>query len=310
MIFSVVEIQTYKRCKRKWGLQSDNLGNLQPLKVAPALQLGSLIHETLALWTESPQEDPSDLYLRRVDKALQSIKQAYLTTVGAPVSPEELDPFYEAVALGAAMVANYAAFYRTPLPDTYRSIQTEQRVVIAVPYTEHFLRGTIDNLVEDVRTGQLFVLERKTYAQRPTVEKLQMDDQMMAYLWMLYQLFGIDKVGGILYDGLWKRDGSSARHTSDDLFFRHVFQRAPHEFVEYEDGLFKVVQDMAADAQDPAGWYPNRRWEGCTDCGMEKLCRAMTRGEDVDYVRNTFYTQRPVQASSEDVGGSSDTESE
>jgi hypothetical protein len=356
MIFSVVEIETYHRCERRWGLQSENMSGLEAVKTAPALVLGSLIHSAIEDWTNDVEERkvdpgyqvkaPEEAFMAHAADYEVDTKAAYKAQVGADIDESELQGFYEGVSLGQQMAANYMAFYKTPLPKGYELVQTEQRTIVPIPGTEHlecnkcqwmpsvdamddayyaishtvatisgsdielfrcdncneyamqkqphYLRGTIDSLVRETRTGKLLGLERKTYAIRPTVEKLQQDHQTLAYNWVLQQLFGVDQVGGILYDGLWKRPLSKRHPKLEELFFRHHFIRPQEEIDEFERLLCIEVQLMAA-----AKWRGlenltiNRRWEGCYDCGVQRICTAMSRGEDVDYVIDTWYRKRP-----------------
>jgi hypothetical protein len=349
MIFSVVERATFKRCERRWGLSSENMGNLEPARGAVALTLGSATHETLAAWTEyhhptgdpsvQASNDPGQFFLGRAVVYTEDTKQSYRQRIGAAISEDELAPLYDAFDLGKQMIDNYVDYYKKPLPDGFRSIRTEQRTLVSIPGTEHygcptghfdlppgkdadwqasctlcgmgitwvnhFLRGTIDNLLEDQR-GKLWGLERKTYAIRPTAEKLQHDDQMLAYDWILRQLFGWDRVGGIVYDGLWKRPLSKRHPDLAELFFRATIIRPPDEVEEFGRLLvIEALQMAAAYARGLAQLTINRRWEGCYDCGMAQLCSAMSRGEDVDYVRSTFYRSRPTY-----IGGDDDSESE
>lgn len=336
MIFSVVEIQTWKRCRRRWDLQSENRQALEPIRRAAALDLGSLVHLTLASWTDDPAASPTDQFMAHSNEMLDDVKVAYTERVGAPPSNVELDPLYEAIGLGQVMIKNYQAYYKRPLADEYKSVRTEQRGIVAIPNTEHlecdechwipdtdgyyhemtyglrcqrtflphqteltmswqphFLRGTMDNLV--VKDGVLYILERKTYKQRPTVEKLQHDDQQLGYIWMLNQLFP-GQVGGVLYDGLWKRETPTRGNGPEVLFFREVFQRNQHEIDEYGYFLAETANEMAT--VTPEKLYLNRRWEGCYDCGVARLCDAMSLGEDVDYIRDTYFRQRSSGSSS------------
>jgi len=99
---------------------------------------------------------------------------------------------------------------------------------------------------------------------------------------------GIGDVGGMLYDGLWKRDHPPKGRSMDDLFLRALLFRPQVELEEFERHLKAEVLDMA---NDPA-IYINRQWMGCWDCAFEPLCTAQSRGEDVEYIKRTMYTQR------------------
>ncbi len=345
MIFSVIEIETWKRCRRKWDFQSDNRQNLESRRHAAPLVVGSAVHETLEIKTNEPASNVAQVFAAKAEAALDIVEGNYVEEVGAGMSPDEAQPIYEGLKIGLKMMEAYEKYYPTPLPEHYKPVRTEQRMIVAVPGTEHwecnnchwidletpaprdqgtpleqvyncrnpryplepsfscpgpmtwqpyYLRGTVDTLVQDTRSGKLLVLERKTYGVRQKVEKLQNDTQMIAYEWILMMLFGWENVGGTLYDGIWKRDYTSEyfrkKYKLADLFFRHRFMHPLEQVLEYASYLPTIMREMACAA--PQDLYYNRRWEGCYDCGMQQLCEAMSRGEDVDYIRDTYYRQR------------------
>lgn len=335
MIISVVERQSWKRCRRMWKLTSFTQENLQAISRAPALQLGSMIQDALSTWTEDPQSDPLGAFAQLSIDAVTTAKQRYRERNGAVASDMELEGLYKLIELGVAMITNYRDFYKTPLPAHYHAIQTEQRALVAIPNTEHWtcpecyydapmfdglthillecpkcnielvwgcdwLRGTIDTFVQD-DNGRLYALERKTYGQRPEPSKLQHDDQQLAYDWILHKLFP-EQATGILYDGLWKRAAppktSKSKiepgqpNTMADLFYRNTFIRPPEELVEFEEYLARECLDMRYALENDL-IYINRTWMGCFDCNVSRICDAMSRGEDVEYVVNNFYEKRP-----------------
>lgn len=332
MIFSVSERQTYKRCKRKWGLQSENREALEPVREAQALMMGSLVQSALSDWTEGKTTDAQSTLIAHARDYMVRVEADYLQRTGEMLPDEASDPLYEGIDLAREMVELYTTFHPTPLPSPYRAVRTEQRALCPIPTTEHwecnvchylptpedfnwhlphdgihrcpecsltevqwqphFLRGTLDTLVQD-QNGRFLPLERKTYKQRPRKDKLQNDDQMLAYCWLLVQLLGWDKYGGgVLYDGLWKRLPDK-KHPIEDLFYRERFIRPREEIEEFGRLLAVEAMEMARDMQRPLEDLTiNRRWEGCYDCGVARICEAMSRGEDVEYIRDTYYRRR------------------
>jgi len=137
MRISVTERQTYKRCRRKWHYSSYNRLSLSPIVNAPALDLGTLIHATLAQWTDEPTLDPVALYTELSLSYFQNIISMYTASVGCKPSEEELMPTAEAISLGSKMIANYQIKWRTPLPPGFTLVQNELSLVQPVPGTEH-----------------------------------------------------------------------------------------------------------------------------------------------------------------------------
>lgn len=276
-------------------------------------------------------------------KRLEEIEANYIKiTGGARPGIGENAILLDAIELGLAMMKNYIQHHGTAVPKHMTWVSPEQKVRIPIPGTtcevckgdltyrghrkhiradgsecldgcddeeyltfcpgcdgtgHHILEGTLDGLIQD-KHGRLFILEHKTYARNPKHETLDTSDQFLAYLWCLCRL-NIGPVGGLAYDGMWKRAVPPRGKTLSDLFIRKVLTRTNEEMEEFGEQLADLVTDMAEQPKI----YMNRRWEGCTDCGYERLCIAQSRGEDIEYVRKTYYTERlredPIGVSAE-----------
>jgi len=290
MIITVTETGSFMRCRRRWDYSSRNRQGLEPVINAPALTLGSLMHLVLEKWTlgEIPDDDLDSFYMTAAADKVAEIISDYKRRIGVKPNMDELGDVYEAIEIGRSMVANYKAYYKTPLPKGYKTIQPEQTCLVPIPGTDGgFLEGTLDSLVQNSK-GVLFVLERKTYKQRPRKDRLARNHQFLAYYWILRQLFPDRTIGGILYDGMWKKVAPGKKQTLDDLFFRNLFTRAEEEVEEFSANIVDIYNDMANDPKI----YPYIPWQGCWDCRFDKLCEAQSLGEDVEYVRETYYKQR------------------
>ena len=134
----------------------------------------------------------------------------------------------------------------------------------------------------------MYILEHKTFGKHPTLDTLRSNDQFLAYLWLLTRL-GIGEVGGLAYDGMWKRATPPKGRTFDDLFVRLPLQRPKVELANFERMLAGEVLDMATNPHI----YINRRWEGCFDCSFNEPCLTFMRGEDVEHVMKGAYMKRP-----------------
>jgi RecB family exonuclease len=336
MIISVTERQTFKRCRRRWNYSSFSRQALTPIVNAPALEVGTLVHATLASWTQSVQGLPAEsnpiapvqagvlaspvgVYDQLAMKALQRIIDQYTQRIGCAPSAEELAPMMEAMGTGHNMIANYHQYWKQPLPAGYALVENEQTVIVDIPGTEHCectgvagencqcnmclwdldnhcgctkppsfkgdvctcaklhkLEATFDGIMADA-TGNLFIIERKTYSRRPSTDELDENDQFLAYTWALTQLMG-SSVRGVAYDGLWKRDKPPAGKQLSDLFLRKLLLRNQHEIEEFGALLAREAMDMA----DPnVQIYKNvPPLGGCWDCStFRPLCKAESRNE-------------------------------
>jgi PD-(D/E)XK nuclease superfamily len=343
MIISVTERGSYKRCRRQWMINSRNRWGMTRIVAPSPLALGTLIHSTLGIWldmykadTPLPSGGLADLFLQYANKTIADARQTYERQTGMPMSDGELAPLYESVLQGRCMMDNYQARWGQPIPDGFEIISTEQRCVVPIPGTEHrkeivwvpdvapagvpfawrakvmryrkprlhYLEGKLDAIIREKRSGRLYVLEHKSYGQRPREDVLFSNDQFLAYHWLLLVvagLMGLDvtKVAGVAYDGLWKRasppkvvDGHPG--TLMDLFCRRLITRPHQELVEFEDMLASEVLEMANDPPI----YLNRTADGSCfwGCSDNQLCLAMSRGEDYAHMLRSQYRPKDPDA--------------
>jgi hypothetical protein len=282
VIVSVTEIESFLRCRYQWDLASFQRQSLMPIKTKPNLALGKAVHQALEQWAYQPQADPEQLFLMTAAATQDKIEAEYKRHIGTRPSDAEMSKFYQYVGQGQIMIRNYALRYKTPLPDGFRFVQPEQRSIIPIPGTPHFLNATMDGIVVD-RKERLYPLERKTFSKMPEMHTLQNNHQFLCYLWQLTQM-NIGHVEAVLYDGLLV----ATKGDLDKLFLRVVLKRSQYELDVLGRELALVVTDMANDPQI----YRNRRWEGCWDCSLESLCLAEYKNDNPDYVRRTEYTKR------------------
>lgn len=334
-IFSVTDRGTFRRCRRMWDYSSNARQNLTRIGAgSEPLELGGLIHRALAEWVVHPKEKLQTLFYQETNKRLDEIRQSYLESVGASISEEELAPIYEVVTLGAAMMQNYQEHWGSPIPDNMQFASAEQSVEVPVPGTEHpcpdcfgtglvkklnnnpenhsllvnkcfkcdglgvsfhYLSATLDGMLQDKR-GRLYVLEHKTYGNRPKMIDLTMMDQFTGYAWILCKL-NIGPVAGVAYDGMWKREvpprpvrKGLPLATLSDLFIRVVLPKNEETILEWGEQLTKEINEMANDPEI----YPNVPWMGCGDCSFRDVCNMQLRGEDPSHLIKTSFIQRQV----------------
>lgn len=319
MIVSVTETGgEYMRCRRRWDLGSRNRQGLTRIVAGDALSLGTLIHAALADWLIHPDLRLKDIFTYRANESVETAKSIYTQQVGARPADSELHSLYEATIMGQAMMENYQEHWRTPLPPGFELVSPEQRVQVPIPGTEHtsewiydpetdkvkfvryedirfhYLEGRLDGVIREIEgPKKLYVLEHKTYSSRPSESSLLMNDQFTGYHYMLERL-ELGSVAGIAYDGLWKRAAPPKKVDNragilSDLFIRIKLPRSPLEVTEYEAMLRDKVFEMA---NNPA-IYKNRTWDGsCNWCDYEKLCTAMTLGEDTEYIKRRYFMHK------------------
>lgn len=314
MIISVTERGTFKRCRKLWDYTSTNRRGLAPLRVSTALSLGGLVHRAheLSLLNEDEDKTIDTITLEAAAEKLKELKVNYKKAVGVEPHDEELSGFTDQAVLAIEMMGNYIEKWGPGAPEGMTLIAPEQTILVPIPgtahehiienhdwsfcaegvdgYFYHQLEGTLDGLLRD-EGGRLWILEHKTYENHPNREDLDMNDQFLAYIWLLEQL-QIGPVAGVLYDGMWKRPRQGARkeRTLEELFDRHLLTRSRDELEEFGRELALEAQEMS---NPDLFIYRNRPFSGCWDCkAFRDLCVAEMRGEDVEFTLRTRYVSR------------------
>lgn len=326
---SVTELQNWRRCRRKWGYSSKNGQNLTGIGSGPEqLELGSLIHRALADWIADEDPDLRDnplrlatLFVINAAQRQTEVTASYMMATGSKITPPFLAALHNVVELGAAMMQNYQDFHKTPYPKNMRFAMPEQEVLIPVPGTEHpckdhksynvlrgnskctncdgngtafhYLSATLDGLLQDDKEW-LYVLEHKTYENRPSPMSLYMNDQFTGYCWVVRQL-KVGRVAGVAYDGMWKRpvppkymQKEKRPGVLDDLFIRKTITKSDAEIDQWGENLTHQILEIASNPP----LYPNVPWQGCSDCNFQEICYATMLGEDPSHLLKRNYITR------------------
>lgn len=333
MIISVTEIETYHRCPRKWCLTSLNtLKLVSKVNINSALDLGTLVHKSLAYWLSNPNDDLEIIFNDLAMKKMWQFLEFYKEVNGFRASSLELDVLTRITQLGMGMMRNYQEHYKHPLPAKYEFVAPEQEIVVEIPGTEHpcrdcnasgthivainnklvkcptcdgtgiahhYLKVTLDGLVVDI-ADKLFILEHKTYGKRPDIYHLSRNHQFLGYISALHQIETPDNIGGLLYDGIWKRDELPKGKKLKDLFLRTVLLRSPAEVEQWWIHTARTAFEMEAQSRDfhhPSN-YPVIPWNGCDNCGVQSICDSLNKKENVDALIRSNFTQREIEDSS------------
>jgi len=329
MIFAVTERGSFKRCARQALLTSKNGQHLEPLSAPLHFAVGSIVHRAQQLWLLHPETPLTEHALTASLEVQARVTENYRRAVGCAPSQTEMQETLTSVDMAVSMCENYQIKWGQPLPDEYTLIKPEQKVLIPVEATRHtcrtcdgtgrellpfaamqdklewatcpecdgtgeevhYLSGTLDGFILH-QSGRIDVLERKTYKSRPKEEGLKTNDQFLAYVWLVTQLGITDQVPCLAYDGMWRRDKVPRGRTFDDLFLRVLVTRNRHELEEFERFLPIDLNNMADVYRHTEKATTHRRWQGCWDCSVEKLCTAMSRGEDTASLIAHSYTTR------------------
>lgn len=168
---TVTEFETEDRCGWRWDFNSFNRLAIEPILPLKALFIGTLVHKaldmlssTLLIKAQHTYYNPfggnapcgheyadgtccnlpaaahatgTAIYDMYAWDKLNAITKNYTEKVGAPPNSYEMREILDSIDLGRAMFGNYLNYYKTPLPDDFEYISTEQSVLLELPDTEH-----------------------------------------------------------------------------------------------------------------------------------------------------------------------------
>lgn len=189
----------------------------------------------------------------------------------------------------------------------------------------------LDGLVKD-NHGEYWILEHKTAASLPSnTEYLEKDDQCGSYIWLVQEELGIP-VAGVLYNvmvkkvphppAVLKNGGLSKNKQADttlklykeamaehklaysqaDYDYMEFLEEFPKKFIYREKvrrnqfevaSMRKRITDEAHDMLANPLIYPTPNQRNCTGCWFLEPCTAKLEGQDVQFVLDSEYKQRP-----------------
>jgi hypothetical protein len=193
---------------------------------------------------------------------------------------------------------------------------------------EMHLVGRWDLIVEDF-DAFLWILDHKTMRDKLDPEILVLNDQMVCYLWAAQEVFQVP-FAGVYYNGLRKKlptvpkvlraGGLSKAKNIDTTYEVYLaeIERLELDPADYEDILdhlknkpntFFQREKLRRNAQEirSAGYwlwleamdmlndpflYPNMTWDCKYMCDFKDICKAMNRGDDVEWMLSNGYQKR------------------
>lgn len=346
---TVTERQTFKRCRRRWDIQSNNRQGLARIDTAPShFSIGTAVH--LAFSAHVAKLDPRKV----VEDWLIKQEAEMLSNPNIPldVVSEVQARIIEDRTKTLDIIEHYYNYWSWDNPlqrQNLEYIAAEVPLRAAIPHTSGFLVGTLDGIAVD-ETGGYWIIEHKTYSTRPDQATMDINDQMTAYCWLFREVFGV-MPRGVLYDGIAKKlptkpkllkDGSMSKQWIDTTAATYLkaLEQADLDPADYAEFIARL-EDRDAQEQNPffTRWhvyiphrsldtfqiylaqeysemvmadtiesstviapdtkkdfltsylYPNFQWQGCWDCTVKDLCRAIQFQEDYSYLVNTFYVR-------------------
>ena len=300
--FHVTERALFRECRRKWQYQYAM--NLEPVETGYSpLSFGTGIHKAL-----------QEYYIHDANPV-------QIWNEWCAANPDQCDQ--EASVLGQVMLMNYHN-YAQGADRNWHPLEAELEISAECPALGVSLSGRIDLLIEDRKSGDLWIVDHKPYQFWLDDSKFEFDDQMTAYIWLArragYNVKGasvnqlrkkiplvpaplasgelskrkdIDTTWHIYQaqiqkHGLKESDYDDVRRTllGDNRFFRRVnVYRSQSALASFEENLFQELLDMS----NPfLPIYPNFH-RFCPSCRYATLCRTETEGGDIESVIQSLY---------------------
>ncbi len=271
----------------KWA----HIDGYVPKRKSLALELGYGVHQAL-----------EGLYRNRKDPVLAfKIWARKRFNEIEPQWDEQTESLDEAKALGIEMLRNYMREYKDDF-QKFKVLAVEKTASRPFPdylgNTNAFAHGRllcrVDALVEERRTGLLFVMEHKTFSSF-SAAFLDRDDQMTAEIWCaraLPERPADKKIAGVLYNGLRKQEAKRMKKGGPPLFERHkIFRTQAHiqNFLSYAYVTYceMTSRDLVI--------FPHPNLVRCSQCSFKEPCLEYLRGGDYKFILNHLFTRREAQ---------------
>jgi hypothetical protein len=293
------ELQTFKRCKRKWWLGWYRELTLKTESYTGVRSTGTRIHRALAAWyvPEGEQRvDPRDALERVIVEDWTSIQRLAIERNAPDERVTELATEFSASCnLERAMVEGYVQWLEETGADSdLRIIASETPLVvdIVVPMREHHemrdvqLIGLLDTRAYRVTDGIRVFIDHKTVGSLTApVLTLPQNEQMLHYhiLEMLSSVEGEERCDGALYNML-RRVKRSAK-AKPPFYDRIEVRHNPYELESYRRRLLATTREVleTIDALDRGQHhldivYPTPNGDCSWSCDFSAICNMFDDG--------------------------------
>jgi PD-(D/E)XK nuclease superfamily len=232
--FSVSDVMTFLQCREKWDTSSPNRQSLRH-RATPRMYLtqGTALHAAIEAQEKGVQtpSGAADDYLFEERKA----RVAQITReTGFEPWPVEMKEWDEKADLTRKLVQQYFDYYghANPLADQgLKYIATEVPFKVDISDLVHiddaYFVGTFDGIAVDTQ-DQLFLVENKSYTQKPDLQDLQVHFQTTGYA-VAWQMLTNTRLTGALYNGVAKKLIKAPRRLKDGSLSADVSQQTTYD---------------------------------------------------------------------------------
>lgn len=303
--FSNSEIQTFKRCRRKWYLGWYRRLRLRNQDPVGALAIGNRVHRALEAWYVPEGDNPTDprtALEAAIASDWEACKQAY-AEIGQEPPPELVKEFNENTALERAMVEGYMEWLietgvdsglRVVAPETYLEAPLE----VPGSNVDVLLIGKLDvRMIREYDGARLFMDHKTTLSLTEPLKTIRLDEQMLHYH-VLEWLSDVEggRCDGALYNML-RKVKRSAR-AKPPFYDRVEVRHNKHELESFRRRLVGVIKTMLdviarleADEDPHVVVYPSPARDCSWSCDFLPVCTMFDDGSRVDAMLEQYYVQ-------------------
>lgn len=304
--FSNSELQTWKRCKRKWWFAFYRRLGLKEREATSARSRGNRVHAALAGWYGTDHINPYETLAETIAHDLDEFPQQ------APEIQKEAD-------LCQAMLEGYFDWIaETGADQGLQVLGSEQtiEVPLEVNGSSVLLRGRLDLRTFREQDGARFFLDHKTVGNlTEPVRMLHMDEQMLMYHLLEY----LDAVangrpidalmGGGLYNMLRavKRTSQAKPPFYERVEVRHNAEELRNFYIRVHGEISDIISTRGVlDAGQDPKWtvYPSPRRDCTWDCAFLPVCPLVDDGSNVEGLITQLYDEIDPYARYADDRGS------
>lgn len=278
---SVTTRGSFRTCRRRWLWDIER--RYAPKSIPTALWFGSAVHSALEEYYRNGRT-PDDLvrgYRAGVEAQIEDLvgtqgfcREAVLADVEANFGR------------GMEIISDYAAYDAEVTQPPWEVVAVEERLTVPVHPDLPALTGRIDLLARI--DGALWIVDAKTYAQRPNQKAVDADDQLTVYCWLVKHVYG-EYPRGVLLNVLIKRRPSvviRGKHLGPGQWqanFARIYSYRSQEAIDRVPGRVATeMREMLGVREQPERAYPSPGWQ-CASCQYFGPCVSdMTGAVDAD----------------------------
>lgn len=272
IIISASELRDFLRCRVRWNWRHQE--RLTPVGGAPALDMGTLVHEILESWYKL---DPSG----RGPKAMTKIAKSLIKRTTLQAINSEDKELVEAMCIGYAEWAREA--------DREIGLKTcFAEEPFDLPLTDSGrirVRGRLDLRFVPTNLKKVMAIQDIKTASQFRDNQLELNYQLSVYLWAMRQLHPGMRDYIAYYTQMRKQ--LPGPRVKADLFTREPVSRTDEEIAQWAIDAENAALDML-----DAAIYPHPLPNCGYDCDFRNPCMLRGRPEDLKYVLSTQFKQK------------------